>query len=115
MKKTEYLGYAFLSGSLVLSMTNPIWVVKTRMCLQYETLATQRVPTLTTWGNLVSLWRLEGIKGLYRGFLPALINMSNGAIQFLSPVEYLTMATISKFFADFLDLPFYISIMQTGV
>ncbi|VDK84321.1 unnamed protein product [Dibothriocephalus latus] len=130
LKKMEYLGYAYLSGCLVLSLTNPIWVVKTRMCLQYETLATQRVPTLTTWGNLVSLWRMEGIKGLYRGFVPSLVGMSNGAIQFLvyeemrnyyngtyfhrpidthlSPFEYLTMATVSKAIAVAATSPFQV-------
>ncbi|VDN09739.1 unnamed protein product [Dibothriocephalus latus] len=83
LNKLEYLGYAYLSGCIVLSLANPLWVVKTRMCLQYETLANQRVPTLTTWGHLVSLWRLEGVKGLYRGFVPALMGKSNLAIQFL--------------------------------
>ncbi|BHF65472.1 hypothetical protein SprV_0200848300 [Sparganum proliferum] len=130
LSKVEYLGYAYLSGCLVLSVTNPIWVVKTRMCLQYETLDKPRVPTLTTWGNLVSIWRLEGMKGMYRGMVPGLLGVSNGAIQFLlyeemrnfyngtyfqrridthlSSIEYLTIATLSKAVAVAVTCPYQV-------
>uniref|UniRef100_A0A0X3PTF1 Mitochondrial folate transporter/carrier n=1 Tax=Schistocephalus solidus TaxID=70667 RepID=A0A0X3PTF1_SCHSO len=130
LRKVEYLGYAYLSGCLVLSVTNPLWVVKTRMCLQYETLGKPRVPPLTTWGNLVLIWRLEGMKGMYRGMVPGVIGVSNGAIQFLlyeemrnfyngtyfqrridthlSSVEYLTIAILSKAVAVATTCPYQV-------
>ena len=62
-------------------MTNPIWVAKTRMCLQYETLGTSS--HLTTWGTLSEMWRVEGIRGFYRGMIPGMIGVSCGALQIL--------------------------------
>lgn len=77
-------------------------MVKTRLCLQYERLAQiaersvasskigdtgrlyRTIPrSETTWSTLVNLWRFEGLRGLYRGFLPGLFGVSHGAIQFM--------------------------------
>ncbi|VDK23035.1 unnamed protein product [Taenia asiatica] len=77
----EYLGLAGVSGVVVLWLTNPIWVVKTRMCLQYETLGASY--RLTMWSTLMEVWRTEGIRGLYRGVVPGMVGVSSGAMQFL--------------------------------
>ncbi|VDM33948.1 unnamed protein product [Hydatigera taeniaeformis] len=88
LKPCEYLGLAGISGRnvtfvglVVLWLTNPIWVVKTRMCLQYETLGASY--RLTTWSTLMEVWRVEGIRGLYRGIVPGMVGVSSGAVQFL--------------------------------
>lgn len=62
------------AGVLTLLVTNPIWVVKTRLCLQYGIKGA--VPRETaTWYNgmgdaLVKIYQMEGVRGLYRVSLP---------------------------------------------
>lgn len=55
------------AGILTLVMTNPIWVVKTRLCLQYG----RDIQTPETRYNgmidaLAKIYRQEGVRGLYR-------------------------------------------------
>lgn len=55
------------AGVLTLVMTNPIWVVKTRLCLQYgpETqLPQDRYNGMVD--ALAKIYRIEGVRGLYR-------------------------------------------------
>ncbi|KAI9143906.1 mitochondrial FAD carrier protein [Paraphysoderma sedebokerense] len=76
---SEHLIAAAQAGALTSVFTNPIWLVKTRMCIQsaeapkYRSLA----------GALKQIYREEGIRGLYRGFVPQLFGVSHGAIQFM--------------------------------
>lgn len=50
--------------------TNPIWVVKTRMCLQYST--ADGLPASKHYNGmldaLVKVYRHEGIPGMYKVF-----------------------------------------------
>jgi len=39
---------------------------------------------------LRKVWRLEGIRGLYRGFVPGMFGVSHGAIQFMTYEEMKT-------------------------
>lgn len=95
-----------LSGALTLTIMNPFWVLKTRLCLQYERLAsnaatelltvtgasstnqqlmrssTNQLQRITTWASLLHLWHSEGLSGLYRGYLVGLVGVSHGALQF---------------------------------
>jgi solute carrier family 25 folate transporter 32 len=120
-------------GALTAIMANPLWVVKTRMCT-----TTYNSPDAYT-GLLNGLKRLyleEGIQGLYRGIVPALIGVSHGAIQFmayeemkkrrneirkqqgiisedehnaqLSQTEYLVMAASSKVTAAVITYPYQV-------
>lgn len=59
------------AGVLTLVMTNPIWVVKTRLCLQYDTAGV--VPLAkdsSKYGGMVDalskIYKYEGIRGLYK-------------------------------------------------
>lgn len=55
------------AGILTLVMTNPIWVVKTRLCLQYG--RDYEAPHTRYKGMLDALakiYREEGVRGLYR-------------------------------------------------
>ena len=82
------------SGVLTLAMTNPIWVVKTRLCLQYD--AVTPAPSggggvgdgrKTYKGMLDAFYKIgryEGVRGLYKGFVPGLWGVSHGAIQFMA-------------------------------
>lgn len=74
---------SFISGVITLTLTNPIWVVKTRLCLTNTT----NVPSYMRYSGLgdglVNLFRYEGVRGLYKGYLPGLFGTSHGSIQFV--------------------------------
>lgn len=76
----EHLTCSAVAGILTAAITNPLWVVKTRMCTQTPT-------TLDPYRNLLDalrrIGRDEGARGLYKGFIPALFGVSHGAIQFM--------------------------------
>lgn len=56
------------AGILTLVMTNPIWVVKTRLCLQYEGMPVTN--SQSKYGGMVDglskIYKHEGVRGLYR-------------------------------------------------
>lgn len=58
------------AGILTLVMTNPIWVIKTRLCLQYSNdMANAKLSDKFYTGMmdaLVKIYKTEGIKGFYR-------------------------------------------------
>lgn len=90
---THHLVAAGLTGTCVLALTNPIWVVKTRMCLalpgQGLTKSSFAQPASSSTTGRVGVWtairdivRAEGFRGLYHGFVPGLFGVSHGAVQF---------------------------------
>lgn len=84
------------SGVLTLAITNPIWVVKTRMCLQYGgNFAELNLPKSKQYSGmvdaLVKVYRYEGVRGLYRGFVPGIFGVSHGALQFMAYEELKVM------------------------
>jgi solute carrier family 25 (mitochondrial folate transporter), member 32 len=57
------------AGILTLLMTNPIWVVKTRLCLQYDNNIDFTKNNKSYRGmidGLMKIYKTEGVKGLYR-------------------------------------------------
>ncbi|XP_063406938.1 solute carrier family 25 member 32-like isoform X2 [Mytilus trossulus] len=120
------------AGLLTLFLTNPIWVTKTRMCLQYEGNSPKTNSNTYYKGmldGLLKIYKLEGIRGLYRGFVPGIFGISHGALQFMAyeemktlfnqylnrPIdyrlgtsEYLTFAALSKIFAATLTYPYQV-------
>lgn len=54
------------AGILTLVMTNPIWVVKTRLCLQYGTEIEPHNQYRGMFDALGKIYRAEGVRGLYR-------------------------------------------------
>ncbi|KXJ27628.1 mitochondrial folate transporter/carrier [Exaiptasia diaphana] len=121
-----------VAGLATLTVTNPVWVVKTRMCLQYSGPHVTTTQTHKYTGMIdafLKIWRYEGISGLYKGYLPGVIGVSHGALQFMAyeelkkrrsryfnqPVnqklnsyEYLIMASISKIFAASATYPYQV-------
>ncbi|KAI5755196.1 hypothetical protein M8J77_014893 [Diaphorina citri] len=118
------------AGILTLVMTNPVWVVKTRLCLQY---ANDKVPTSKRYSGMIDalhkIYSVEGIRGLYKGFVPGMFGVSHGAVQFmvyeemkshytqyyglpldskLSTLEYLSFAASSKLAAAVLTYPYQV-------
>lgn len=58
------------AGILTLVMTNPIWVVKTRLCLQYSDAESALLPASKRYAGMIDalkkIYANEGIRGLYR-------------------------------------------------
>jgi len=71
---------AWEAGTITCLLTNPIWLIKTRM--QLQTGAT-RAPYASALHALTSIFREDGIPGLYRGIVPALFLTLHGVIQFV--------------------------------
>ncbi|BFG03471.1 mitochondrial folate transporter/carrier [Drosophila madeirensis] len=115
------------SGALTLLLTNPIWVVKTRLCLQYDSSASAEYRGMMN--ALSQIYKEEGIRGLYRGFVPGMLGVSHGAIQFmtyeelknayneyrklpidtkLATTEYLAFAAVSKLIAAAATYPYQV-------
>lgn len=111
-------------AALIAGVTNPIWVAKTRLMLQHS----HNKPYN---GVVHALWRIgkdEGISGLYKGFIPGLLGISHGAIQFMAyeemkkglliwrnresvnfnPIELLLMSSSSKVIASTVTYPYQV-------
>ncbi|KAL1959999.1 hypothetical protein VTO42DRAFT_667 [Malbranchea cinnamomea] len=69
------------AGILTAILTNPIWVIKTRM------LSTgARVPGAyaSFSAGISEIYRTEGVRGFYHGLVPSLFGVSHGALQFMA-------------------------------
>jgi solute carrier family 25 folate transporter 32 len=124
------------AGLFTLLLTNPIWVAKTRLCLQYDsTVAASRISSSDPkhyrgmFDCLYKTYKFEGFRGLYKGFVPGVFGVSHGALQFmayeelkkiyndyynqmpntkLGTVEYLCFAALSKIFAATTTYPYQV-------
>jgi len=130
-----HLMAASTAGIITLGLTNPIWVVKTRLILQFgrdpAALKTQD-PNKVYKGMFDALKKItihEGLPGLYKGFVPGIWGVSHGAIQFmtyeelksaynnykqqpidtkLTTLEYLAFSATSKFIAAVTTYPYQV-------
>jgi len=121
---SDYFLASGASGILTAVVTNPIWVVKTRMLSTgknapgaYKSIA----------HGTQQLWQSEGAKGFYRGLAPSLFGVSHGAIQFmayeqlknhwavlrngkdkLTNVDFVTLSAASKMLAGSITYPYQV-------
>jgi solute carrier family 25 folate transporter 32 len=80
----QHLLAAAEASAITAMITNPIWVVKTRV---FATPASDPNAYSGLWRSLKRIYKAEGWRGLYRGSLLALIGVSNGSIQFATYEE----------------------------
>ncbi|GIJ89880.1 hypothetical protein Asppvi_008826 [Aspergillus pseudoviridinutans] len=81
LTSTDYFVASGLAGLATSVLTNPIWVIKTRM-LSTGSNTPGAYASFTT--GVAQIYRSEGIPGFYRGLLPALFGVSHGAFQFMA-------------------------------
>ncbi|OAV90595.1 hypothetical protein PTTG_05045 [Puccinia triticina 1-1 BBBD Race 1] len=84
LSASQHLFASASSGFVTAMITNPLWVVKTRM---FTSRAEDSGAYRNLWDGLVRISREEGVGGLWKGSVLALIGVSNGAIQFMAYEE----------------------------
>ena len=84
-KNSEFLSHsmsALTAGAISTTITNPIWVVKTRLMLQ----SGKDVKGMTHYKNtldaFIRIYKMEGIKSFYSGLIPSLFGLLHVAIHF---------------------------------
>ncbi|KAK4460854.1 mitochondrial FAD carrier protein FLX1 [Cladorrhinum samala] len=75
----DFFVSSLAAGALTQLITNPIWVLKTRM-LSSDRGAKGAYPSM--WAGATHLFRTEGLKGFYRGVGVGMLAVSHGAVQF---------------------------------
>ena len=114
----NYMASTF-AGCFTVVVTNPIWVIKTRLELQRAGKEHYKGLSHTTRRIIAE----EGAAGLYKGIVPALILTSNGAIQlmiyedlklrlhetfFNGPMSFAFLGGISKGLASTITYPYQV-------
>lgn len=72
----------FMAGICSNTLTNPIWMVRTRMQLLADAAAGQKA--YAGYGDVVStIWKQEGFGGFYKGITASYWGCTEGAMQFI--------------------------------
>ena len=118
-----------LAGSATVLITNPIWVINTRMTARQSPSEKNELPTLenpstrkpTTLGTFLSLIRTEGPQALFAGVLPALVLVINPILQYtifeqlkdllekrrkIKPLDAFFLGAIGKLLATSITYPY---------
>jgi solute carrier family 25 folate transporter 32 len=124
----QHLLAASEAGVVTLFITNPLWVVKTRLVLQYGSGgSSQQYKGMID--ALIKIYHQEGIRGYYKGLIPGIFGVSHGAVQFmvyeelknahnnyynlpistkLTTMQYLAFAALSKIVAAGTTYPYQV-------
>lgn len=91
----DYFVASGVAGVFTQVLTNPIWVLKTRM-LSSDRGAAGAYPSM--WAGAAQLLRSEGWRGFYRGLGISLFGVSHGAVQFAvyDPLKQMYMTRRQK-------------------
>jgi solute carrier family 25 folate transporter 32 len=115
-----------MAGIVSATLTNPLWLIKTRLQLQANLPDSSK---LAKYSGIVhcarSIVKEDGAAGLFRGLLPGLLLVSHGAVQFMAYEElksvlagsdlhslnsghYLALGASSKVIASVTTYPFQV-------
>ena len=121
----EYFVTAGAASFSTVTITNPIWLLKVRMCTQDLTNPQYK----NTRHAIKQIYAKHGLKGFYAGLLPGLAGSSHGAIQFMvyerlkhvwkshttapsitefSSLDYVMMSSIAKTCASLVAYPLHV-------
>ena len=119
-----------IAGSATVLITNPIWVVNTRMTARQAPSEKGELPTLekpptpkkpSTLATFLSLVRTEGPQALFAGVLPALVLVINPILQYtifeqlkdllekrrkIKPLDVFVLGAIGKLLATSITYPY---------
>lgn len=118
-----------LAGSATVLITNPIWVINTRMTARQSPSEKNELPTMenpptrkpSTLGTFLSLIRTEGPQALFAGVLPALVLVINPILQYtifeqlkdllekrrkVKPLDAFFLGAIGKLLATSITYPY---------
>lgn len=119
----ESMAAGAIAGSATVILTNPIWVVNTRMTVKdgAKDPATGKVKSLGTLQTVQKIIREDGFKPFFSGILPALVLVINPILQYtifeqiknviekrrkLRPTDYFLIGAIGKIFATSITYPY---------
>ncbi|KAL4950575.1 mitochondrial carrier domain-containing protein [Aspergillus filifer] len=127
LTSSDYFVASGSAGILTSVLTNPIWVIKTRM-LATGSNSPGAYTSFTTGAK--QIYRSEGVSGFYRGLAPSLFGVSHGALQFmayeklklyrtnpqllgggkrdLNNLDFLVVSGVSKIFAGSITYPYQV-------
>ena len=128
----ESMAAGALAGSATVFLTNPIWVVNTRMTARKSESSEQSLPTKegeseakeqapSTIGTLMKIIKEDGVMRLFAGVLPALVLVANPILQYtvyerlkqmlekrrkVGPAESFVLGAIGKLAATTITYPY---------
>lgn len=94
----SYFASAISSGVISSTITNPIWVVKTRLMLQMDNGKSLLNNTYynSTFDAFQKMYKFEGLKVFYQGLLPSYFGLAHVAIQFPLYENFKSILNISN-------------------
>lgn len=95
LNPVDYFLASGTAGLLTTGVTNPIWVLKTRMLSSDR--GSQGAYT-STWAGAKDIVRKEGWRGFYKGLAASCLGVTHGAVQFAvyDPLKRLWQSHISS-------------------
>ena len=81
LSSTDFLITSAAAGFATSLLTNPVWVIKTRM-LSAPASQVGAYPSMTY--GLKAIYREDGWRGYFRGLIPSLAGVTHGAIFFMA-------------------------------
>ncbi|GLI82048.1 mitochondrial FAD carrier protein flx1 [Penicillium ochrochloron] len=81
LTSSDYFLASSAAGAFTSILTNPIWVIKTRM-LASGAQSPGAYPSFMS--GVRQIYHTEGMRGFYRGLVPSLFGVSHGAFQFMA-------------------------------
>ena len=87
----DYFVSAGVAGAVTQILTNPIWVIKTRM-MSSDLNSADAFPSMSD--GAVKVYRKEGLRGFYSGLTMSILGVSQGAVQFAiyDPIKNIYLA-----------------------